>query len=54
MNEGRGPLVFVGAVNALERLFHIRGIKPNQWILPDLGASNGLGLNLVNRALTTS
>jgi hypothetical protein len=34
-------------MDAFERLFDVRGIKSNQWILTDLGAMHCLTLNLV-------
>jgi len=38
-------------VDALEGLLHIRGIEPDQWILANLGAMNGLGFYFIDGAL---
>src|SRR5579863_7743103 len=50
-HESRGPLVLVSGVNAVERFFDVRRIKPDQWILPYFGAVNGLGFDFVDRPL---
>ena len=51
MHESRGPLVFVAAVDTLESLFHVAGIKSDQWILSHFGPADGLHFDLVDGAL---
>src|ERR1700686_4801717 len=51
MHESGGPFIFVAGMNALKSFFHVCGIKPDQRILADFGAVNGLSPDLIDGAL---
>jgi hypothetical protein len=51
MHEAGGPFVFVGGVDPGEGFFHIRGVKTNERVLPDLGATDRFGFDLIDAAL---
>src|SRR3979411_2651650 len=52
-HEACRPFIFVGGVDALESLFYVGWVEADQRILPDLGATNGFGLDFVNGAFAS-